>query len=198
MYCQEAFRAFDHDFPSWAPGVGIPHGIGDPVRNHGHVNLGLSQDTSEVACARFRWFGSRSGRWHYPQATSLLWLCEAGGRNSYPQYLFKHDLQRLVDAMGVEIRVAHYPAYCSKFNPIERRFFPQVTRACAGVLFDTLDTVVHWMRKTRTHTGLTVTVHVIKNRYETGRKVAHDFKEHLKIRFDRVLPKWNYRAVPQP
>jgi Rhodopirellula transposase DDE domain len=73
-----------------------------------------------------------------------------------------------------------------------------VTRACAGVVFDTLATVVHLMRKTRTQTGLTVTVPVIKKLYETGRKVAHDFKEHLKIRFDRVLPTWNYRAVPQP
>lgn len=198
VYGQEAVRAFDHDFPSWATGVVIPHGIWDPVRNHGHINLGLSHDTGEFACESFRWFWYRSGRWHYPQATSILWLCDAGGSNSYRQYLFKQDLQQLVDAIGVEIRVAHYPSYCSKFNPIERRFFPHVTRACAGVLFDTLETVVHLMRKTRTQTGLTVTVHVIKKLYETGRKVAHDFKEHLKIRFDRVLPKWNYRAVPQP
>jgi len=197
VYCQEAFRAFDHDFPSWATGVVIPHGIWDPVRNHGHVNLGLSHDTSEFACESFRWFWNRSGRWRYPEATSILWLCDAGGSNSYRQHLFKQDLQRLVDDIGVEVRVAHYPSYCSKFNPIERRFFPHVTRACQGVLFDTLETVVHLMRKTSTKTGLTVTVHVMKKIYETGRKVAQDFKDHMPILFDSVLPKWNYRAVPQ-
>ena len=197
VYGQEAFRAFDHDFPSWATGVVIPHGIWDVGRNHGHLNLGLSHDTSEFACDSFRWFWSRSGRWRYPEATSILWLCDAGGSNSARQYLFKQDLQRLVNAIGVEIRVAHYPAYCSKFNPIERRFFPHVTRACAGVLFDTLDTVVHLMRKTATQTGLTVTVHVMKKLYETGRQVARDFKTHLPLVFDPVLPKWNYRAVPQ-
>src|SRR5450631_736209 len=39
---QQAFRAFDHDFPSWADGVIIPHGIYDLARNRGHLNLGLS------------------------------------------------------------------------------------------------------------------------------------------------------------
>jgi hypothetical protein len=197
VYCQEAFAAFDHDFPSWATGVLIPHGIWDPVRNHGHLNLGLSHDTSAFACDSFRWFWQRSGRWHYPEATSILWLCDAGGSNSSRQHLFKQDLQRLVNDLGVEIRVAHYPSYCSKFNPIERRFFPHVTRACAGVLFDTLETVVNLMRKTRTKTGLTVTVHVLKRNYETGRKVAQTFKDTMKIVFDSLLPQWNYRAVPQ-
>jgi hypothetical protein len=196
-YCQAAFRACDPDFPSWATGVVSPHGIGDPVRNHGHLNLGLSHDPSEFACESFRWFWYRSGRWRYPAATSILWLWEAGGSNSSRQYLFKPDLQRLVDAMGVESRVAHDPAYWAQFNPIERRFFPHVTRACQGVLFDTLETVVHLMRKTSTQTGLTVSVQVMNKLYETGRKVAHDFKAHMKIVFDRVLPKWNYRAVPQ-
>jgi hypothetical protein len=196
VYGQEAFRAFDHDFPSWGTGVVIPHGIWDLRRNHGHINLGLSHDTSEFACESFRWFWFRSGRWRYPNATSILWLCDAGGSNSARQYLFKQDLQRLVNTIGVEIRVAHYPAYCSKFNPIEHRFFPHVTRACAGVLFDTLETVVHLMRKTATKTGLTVTVHVMKKLYETGRKVSRAFKTHLPLLFDAVLPKWNYRALP--
>ena len=30
VWTQQAFRAFDHDFPSWATGVIIPHGIYDP------------------------------------------------------------------------------------------------------------------------------------------------------------------------
>ena len=31
-----------------------------------------------------------------------------------------------------------------------------------------------------------------------GRKCAVRFKESMKIAFDKLLPKWNYRAVPQP
>ncbi len=87
--------------------------------------------------------------------------CDGGGSNSAAQYLFKQDLQNLVNDLGIEIRVAHYPSYCSKFNPIERRFFPHVTRACQGMLFDTLETVVYLMCKASTTTGLQTTVNVI-------------------------------------
>lgn len=72
--------------------------------------------------------------------------------------------------MGVEIRVAHYPSYCSKYNPIERRFFPHVSRTCQDLLFDSLDTVVRLMRKAATTTGLTTTVNVIRRVYQTGAK----------------------------
>jgi hypothetical protein len=102
-----------------------------------------------------------------------------------------------VNLLGLEIRVAHYPSYCSKYNPIERRLFPHVGRACEGMLFDTLDTVVGLIRKASTSTGLKTTVNVIRHAYETGRKIADDFKTNMPIVFDELLPKWNYRAVPE-
>lgn len=74
VWTQKAFRAFDHDFPSWATGVIIPHGIYDSARNCGHLNIGLSHDTSRFACDSFRWYGNRIGRRCYPDATSMLWL----------------------------------------------------------------------------------------------------------------------------
>ena len=46
--------------------------------------------------------------------------------------------------------------------------------------------------------GLRVTVSVLDKVYSTGRKYAEGFKETMKILFDDILPKWNYRAVPQP
>jgi hypothetical protein len=197
VWTGQAFRAFDHDFPSWADGIIIPHGIYDLLRNCGHINIGLSRDTSQFACDSFRWYWNRIGKQCYPEATSILWLCDCGGSNSAAQYLFKQDLQQLVNELGVEIRIAHYPSYCSKYNPIERRLFPHVGRACQGLLFDTLDTVVSLMRKASTSTGLKTTVNVIRRIYETGRKYAADFKASMPIIFDNLLPKWNYRALPQ-
>ncbi len=196
VWTQRAFRAFDHDFPSWATGVVIPHGIYDIARNRGHINIGLSHDTSQFACDSFRWYWNRIGRRCYPHATSILLLCDCGGSNAAAQYIFKQDLQGLVNEIGIEIRVAHYPSYCSKFNPIERRFFPHVARACQGVLFDTMDTVVRLMRKASTTTGLQTTVNVIRRVYQTGRQVADDFKANMTILFDELLPKWNYVARP--
>lgn len=197
VWTQQAFQAFDHDFPSWATGVIIPHGIYDLARNRGHINIGLSHDTSQFACDSLRWYWNRIGQRCYPDATSILLLCDCGGSNSAAQYLFKQDLQNLVNDLGIAIRVAHYPSYCSKFNPIERRFFPHVARACQGMLFDTLETVVRLMRKASTITGLQTTVNVIRRVYETGRKVADNFKASMAILFDDLLPKWNYVVTPQ-
>lgn len=197
VWTGRAFQAFDHDFPSWANGVIIPHGIYDLVRNRGHINIGLSRDTTQFACDSFRWYWNRIGQQCYPDATSILWMCDGGGSNSARKHLFKQDLQALVNELGVEIRIAHFPSYCSKYNPIERRLFPHVGRACQGLLFDTLETVVSLMRKASTSTGLKTTVNVIRRVYEKGRTVAQDFKANMPILFDDLIPKWNYRAVPQ-
>jgi hypothetical protein len=197
--CTKAFEAFDHDFPSWADGVIIPHGIFDPFRNRGHINIGLSHDTTQFACDSLRWYWNRIGRQCYPDADSILLLLDCGGSNSASKYIFKHDLQAVVNQIGVEIRVAHYPSYCSKYNPIERRFFPHVSRACTGMLFDTLERCVELMRKASTSTGLRTTVNVIRGIYETGRNAAQAIKDAIRstIHFHEILPKWNYTIKPQ-
>ena len=73
-----------------------------------------------------------------------------------------------------------------------------MTRACRGVIFQTLEVVRYYMAKTETTTGLKVEVSILAKIYETGRKCAAGFKESMKIAFDKLLPKWNYRAIPQP
>ena len=118
------------------------------------------------------------------------------GAISASQYLFKEDLQRLVDRIGIEIRVAHYPPYTSKYNPIEHRLFPHLTRACQGVIFENVELVKGLMEKAKTSPGLRVTVDILNKVYQTGRKYAKGFKQTMKIVFDEILPKWNYRVVP--
>jgi hypothetical protein len=190
-------RAFDHDFPRYAEGVVIPHGLYDLRLNQGYLHLGTSHDTSAFACDCLEDWGWRFGQEQYPQAKSLLLFCDGGGSNSARTYLFKADLQGLVNKMGLEVRVAHYPPYASKYNPIEHRLFCHVTRACQGVLFTSLSLVKRLMEKTQTRTGLRVVVDVLDKVYETGRKVAESVKKALHLIRDGFLPKWNYRLLPQ-
>ena len=197
VYCQQALKAFDHDFPSLATGVIIPHGIYDLARNQGWIHLGISRDTTAFACDSLRVFWHGDGQRLYPNASAILLLCDGGGSNSCHKHLFKEDLQGVVNDIAVPIRVAHYPAYCSKFNPIERRLFSHVTRACQGVLFDSLHTVLGLMQKTKTQQGLSVTVRVLNTVYEGGRTVSEAFKKNMPIVFEKLLPKWNYWALPQ-
>jgi len=196
LYTLEELKTYDHDFVSFAEGIIIPHGLYDIVQNIGYINIGTSHDTGAFACDSIRHWWYNFGRYDYPDATSLLIPCDGGGSNSSRHYLFKEDLQALADEIGIEIRIAHYPPYCSKWNPIEHRFFPHVTRACQGVIFTSVELVKELMEKTRTKTGLKTFVHVIDKVYKTGRKYAADFKENMRIVFDVFLPKWNYCAVP--
>ncbi|MFM7317413.1 MAG: hypothetical protein ACKO5E_10730 [bacterium] len=45
---------------------------------------------------------------------------------------------------------------------------------------------------------MTVEVRILEKAYETGRRCAEGFKQKMKIKFDKKLPKWNYQAIPQP
>ena len=193
---QATIETNDHDFSSTGSGVVIPHGVYDVGRNRGFLHLNTSHDTSELACDSIAAWWDEHGRSEYPGARKILVLCDGGGSNSATRYVFKEELQKLALRLGVEIRVAHYPPYCSKYNPIEHRLFPHVTRACRGVIFRTLETARYSMAKASTQTGLTVTVTMLEKVYETGRKCAEGFKESMTIAFDKVLPKWNYRAIP--
>jgi len=196
LYSLEVQKVFDHDFPHLADGIIIPHGIYDVLKNKAYVNIGTSKDTSEFACDSIREWWYKQGRDDYPDATSVLILCDAGGSNSYRHYIFKEDLQKLADEIGIEIRIAHYPSYASKWNPIEHRLFCHITRSLKGVILKSYDIVKELTEATTTETGLTVTANIIKKVYETGRKYAENFKETMRIKFDENLGKWNYRAIP--
>jgi hypothetical protein len=194
---QGTIETNDHDFGSAGSGVVIPHGLYDLGHDRGFLHLNTSHDTSELACDSLAAWWDRYGRAEYPAAKKLLVLCDGGGSNSATRYVFKEELQKLANRLGIEIRVAHYPPYCSKYNPIEHRLFPHVTRACRGVIFHTLETVRYYMARTETTTGLKVKVSILEKVYATGRKCAAGFKKTMKIVFDCFLPKWNYRAVPE-
>lgn len=196
LYTQKEVRTLDHDFPTSAEAVVYPHGIYDTERNLGHINLGTSHDTSRFACDSLAHWWEKYGRAAYPHATSLLLLCDGGGRNAARRYVFKYHLERLADRLRIEIRVAHYPPGCSKYDPIEHRFFPHVSRACQGVIFTTIGLVVKKMGEARTEKGLRTTVEVLQGEYPTGEKVPAGYRQTMRILFDAELPAWNYRAVP--
>jgi hypothetical protein len=197
-YANGPNAAFDHDFPSYAEGKIIPHGLYDVRRNVGHITLGTSHDTSQFACDSLLLWWQRHGRRAWPRAQSLLLLCDGGGSNNCRHHIFKEDLQRVVNRIGIAIRVAHYPPHCSKYNPIEHRLFSHVTRAWSGVVFRTLDIVTQCLRRVWTSTGLKVTYAVLDKVYQLQRHASEQFLKSCPIQFDQRLPDWNYTIAPIP
>ncbi len=197
IYTTQTVEVLDHDFASLAEGVAIPHALFDGVRNEAYVCIGTSRDTSEFGCDSIRHWWYNYGKLYYPLATSILLLMDGGGSNSSRHYIFKQDVQALADEIGVEIRIAHYPPYTSKWNPIEHRVFPHMTRSLQGVILTSHQLTKELIEKTTTTTGLKVFACLFNKIYETGRQVAKGFKESMRIVFDEHLRQWNYVAVPE-
>ena len=126
----------------------------------------------------------------------MLILCDAGGANSYRHNIFKVELQKLSNKINMVLQISHYPPYTSKWNPIEHRVFPHVTRSMDGILIDTVKEAEKRIKTTKTKTGLTVIANVIKKSYEKGKEVAKDFMQNMRIKFGDSLPKLNYTILP--
>ena len=196
IYTAEAIEVYDHDFSSFATGKIVPHGIYDLKRNEGYVCLGTSNDTSEFACDNIEDWWKEYGKINYPNARSILVLCDGGGSNSSRTYIFKLDLQKLANKLNIEFKIAHYPPYTSKYNPIERKLFCHISTAWKGMIFTSVELVKELTEKAKTSKGLKVFASISSKTYETKRKVSEEFKENLPIVFDEFLGKWNYKAVP--
>jgi hypothetical protein len=189
-------RAWDHDYATHAEGVMIPHGLYDLALNEGYMHLGDDHDTSTFAAdALLDWWRSY-GRKRYPNAAEMLLLCDGGGSNGSRRIVFKEQLQRVADVTDLAIHVAHYPPGCSKYNPIEHRLFPHVTRALSGLFLKSLETVRDLIRRATTRSGLRVFARLLRGRYPIGQRAAARSVNELRLRFDAILPRWNYFVLP--
>ncbi|MDQ7047149.1 MAG: ISAzo13 family transposase [Sulfurovum sp.] len=173
------------------------YGLYDINLNIGYITIGTSADTSEFACESIKNWWLNYGYIEYQGHDKLLLLCDGGGSNSSRHYIFKEDLQKLSEELQIEIRIAHYPPYTSKYNPIEHRLFPHITRALQGVIFTSVELVNTLIAQTKTTTGLKVFSSILDKVFHTKRKYAEGFKENMKIIFDIHLPLWNYVAIPK-
>jgi len=197
VYSDKPLEVFDHDYTSLQIGLVVPHGIYDIFRNEALINLGTSTDTAEFVYDSLLGWWQQYGQIHYPNAKKWLIICDGGGSNNCRHYVFKEAIQKLADTIGIQIRIAHYPTYCSKYNPIEHRVFPYVTKALQGIPLDSVQTVKELIEnRAKTKTGLKVFANIIDKTYQKGKKASQEFLENMPIIFDKQLPKWNYKVVP--
>jgi hypothetical protein len=183
----------DHDFVTAEDRL-VPYGVFDIRRTEGFVLLARGADTCELACdAIWRWW-QRLGKRHYFYAPCLLVLCDCGGSNGNRQHRFKEELCYLASDIDCDIRVAHYPPGCSKYNPIEHRMFCHVTRSLRGVVLKTIEIAKSFITRTKTAQGLRVLAESTRRMYQLGLKASEEFMAHNPIRFEHFLPQLNYTA----
>lgn len=187
----------DHDFRSLAKGIALPYGIYDPQANRGSVFVGVSHETSAFAVTSIcRWW-RREGRLRYPHSQHLLILADTGGSNSATRGAWKDQLQQqLCDRQGLTVTIAHYPTGTSKYNPIERRLFSQITNNWAAEPLIDYNTILGLIRNTTTTTGLKVRAYLDTKDYPLKVKPSAQRLRELRITRNKILPKWNYTIAP--
>ena len=184
----------DHDFESFAQGKIVPHGIYDIAKNKGYITLGSSKDTSAFVCDNIEQFWEQELKHQYANKDTILIVCDGGGSNNARHYIVKEDLYKLAKKIKMNIRIAHYPPYCSKYNPIEHRLFAHLHHAWEGCTLNSIEIAKELAKNTKTKKGLEVKVNINQKEYETKRKVQKQFKQNLNkiIEFDEQIPQWNY------
>lgn len=187
----------DHDFRSEAMGIAVPYGVYDVQANRGTMFVGTSYNTPDFAvdCVEAWW--RREGRERYAGAKRLAILADSGGSNAPRSRAWKYGLQtRVCNRYGIQVSVAHYPTGASKWNPIEHRLFSEISKNWAGRPLESYETILNYLRSTKTATGLRVCAHLVRKVYEKGIKISDEQMEELDISNAEHLPRWNYTLRP--
>ena len=180
-----------HDFMGEL-GRASPYGVYDIEQNEGWVSVGISADTSEFAVESIRRWWNEMGRPRYPDATELLVTADCGGSNGYRVRLWKLELQRLADELGMKITVCHLPPGTSKWNKIEHRLFSFISLNWRGRPLVDYQTIVQLIGATTTTKGLQVRCALDENKYEKGRKVTEAEMAALNLDRHEFHGDWNY------
>jgi Rhodopirellula transposase DDE domain len=185
-----------YDFIDKQVGKAIPYGVYDIKLNRGFVSVGTDADTAAFAVATLRSWWAVEGAQAYPRARRLLICADAGGSNGYRVRLWKTELARFADEMGISVTVCHFPPGTSKWNKIEHRLFSAISTNWKGQPLTSHEVVVNLIGATTNRGGLTVKAQLDRGSYPTKLKVLKNEVDSLPIEAHEFHGEWNYTIRP--
>jgi hypothetical protein len=187
-----------HDFIDPKLGRAAPYGVYDIADDKGWVSVGIDHDTAAFAVNAIRSWWMTMGRSRYPHAHTLTVTADGGGSNGSRVRLWKVELQKLADELGLTIVVLHLPPGTSKWNKIEHSLFSFISRNWRGRPLADYRTIVELISATTSTAGLTVRCQLDENLYPAGIKVSDEEMAELNILRDDFHGEWNYAIKPRP
>jgi len=181
-----------HDFVNKELGRANPYGVYDLANNTGWVSVGTDHDTASFAVSTIRRWWFAMGKILYPDASELMIMADGGGSNGSRVRLWKLELQKLADELGITIRVSHFPPGTSKWNKIEHRLFSYISMNWRGKPLVSHETIVNLIAATTTRKGLKVRAELDSNFYQKGIKVTDEEFAAIRISRDEFHGEWNY------
>lgn len=188
-----ATAACDHDFKPFA--TVTPVGILVPMSDEAFVYQVTSKVTSDclVDCLT-QWWEAVHGR--FAQITTLLINLDNGPENHSRRTQFMYRIVEFVRRYRISVRLAYYPPYHSKYNPIER-YWGILEQHWNGALLDTLDAVLNFTAS-MTWNGIHPLVELVTTIYETGVRLSKDAMAQIEAHIQRLpgLEKWFVEITP--
>jgi transposase len=191
----EAVRV--HDFKITELGRAVPYGVYDIAANTGWVSVGIDHHTAAFAVQAIRSWWHNVGATRYPGAKYLAITADGGGSNGSRVRLWKHELQRLSNELGIDIRVHHLPPGTSKWNKIEHRLFSFISINWRAKPLVSYQVIVDLISATTTDKGLTVRCELDENTYPKGILVSDEDMAAINIVRDEFHGEWNYTIRPR-
>src|SRR4030081_3097569 len=170
-----------HDFLIKELGRAVPYGIYDLAANAGWVSVGIDHDTAAFAVQTIRTWWHSVGASRYPNARCLTITADGGGSNGSRVRLWKRELQKLANELGIEISVHHFPPGTSKWNKVEHRLFSFISMNWRAKPLVSYRVIVDLISATTTDTGLTVRCELDTNLYPKGIAVADKDMDAINI-----------------
>lgn len=186
-------EAADHDFEAKA--TITPVGILLPALDELFVYGVTSKVTSDCLADRLEeWWQSVQPR--FGQVRTLLINLDNGPENHSRRTQFMRRMVDFAEQSGLIVRLAYYPPYHSKYNPIER-CWGILENHWNGSLLDTLDAVIEFA-KTMTWKGRHPVVSLVTTLYKTGVRLSKNAMAALETQITRLpgLEKWFVDIVP--
>jgi hypothetical protein len=185
-----------HDFLIKELGRAVPYGIYDLAANAGWVSVGIDHDTAAFAVQTIRAWWHNVGAKRYPDARCLTITADGGGSNGSRVRLWKRELQRLANELGIEINVHHLPPGTSKWNKIEHRLFSFISMNWRAKPLVSYRVILDLISATTTDTGLTVRCELDTNAYPKGIAVPDQEMAAINMIRDDFHGEWNYQIRP--
>jgi transposase len=192
--CKKAVQADDHDRGDKSKLV--PLGILDVMSGLLTIIFGVSFETSDfIVDGLEHWWLSNKDQ--YQLINQLVINLDNGPHNSSHRTQFMKRLTEFADKNDLEIVLAYYPPYHSKYNPIER-CWGILENHWNGTLLNTLETTLEWA-KTMTWKGLEPVVEVLESIYKKGVCIGKKSFQSIADRITRhlLLPKYSVTIQPQ-
>lgn len=185
-----------HDFVIPELGRANPYGVYDIAQNNAWVSVGVDHDTAAFAVNTILCWWEKMGCLTYPNATRLLVTADGGGSNGSRLRLWKIELQKLADKIGIPVAVCHLPPGTSKWNKIEHRLFSFITQNWRGKPLITHQVIVDLIAATTTTAGLQVRSQIDPRTYPKGRKISDAELAEVNIKRNSFHGEWNYEIFP--